>query len=184
MDGEALERSPYTYNVAVGREVAPAQAAGLAQAHARVHAQQYPELDGPVLGPEGLEQAELVLLTEYPRLVPRAVGELKAPVDRRAQPRVVRKLEGGAQDVADYPQRGGGINFRCLAQELCDLLIRHLLRQHRAEGGTDVPFAGSAVGREGRALDPPARFGEPHVQHIVEGCAAGFEASVIDLFTK
>ncbi len=94
MDGEALERSPYTYNVAVGREVAPAQAAGLAQAHARVHAQQYPELDGPVLGPEGLEQAELVLLTEYPRLVPRAVGELKAPVDRRAQPRVVRKLEG------------------------------------------------------------------------------------------
>ena len=36
----------------------------------------------------------LVLLTEYPRLVPRAVRELKAPVDRRAQPRVVRKLEG------------------------------------------------------------------------------------------
>lgn len=82
------------YNVAVGREVAPAQAAGLAQAHARVHAQQYPELDGPVLGPEGLEQAELVLLAEYPRLVPRAVRELKAPVDRRAQPRIVRKLEG------------------------------------------------------------------------------------------
>ena len=51
-----------------------------------------PQLDGPVLGPEGLKQAELVRLAEYPRLVPRAVRELKAPVDRRAQPRVVRKL--------------------------------------------------------------------------------------------
>ena len=170
---DALQGPSYIYNVAIDRNIAPAEAAGFAQTHAGAHAEQYAELGGTVT--EGQPVRELLLLVrgQSAGLAALVFRRGETAVELAAQPALLRGKQRRTQNMTYHPHRRRGIRFGGIFQEHSHVGVRHFDRVQRPELRSDVPRRHPAIGGKGRTLDPRTGLLQPLVQHRVKGRTVG-----------